>query len=57
MTGTRLYYSLFCLYNMQVLNQVGWCVPERVTKRHLYIIEDMYLYIVKTRDSRAVHIA
>jgi len=31
-------------------------VPERVTKRHLYIMEDMYLYILKPYDSRAVHV-
>jgi len=27
-----------------------------VTKQHLYIIEDMYLYLEKTRDSSAVHV-
>jgi len=28
-----------------------------VTKRHLYIMEDVYLYIAKTCDSSAVHAA
>ena len=40
-------------YAKKALSQVGWGVPERVTKRHLYIMEDMYLYIVNTRDSSA----
>jgi len=30
-------------------------VPERVTKRHQYIIEDIYLYIMKMRDSGTVY--
>jgi len=29
-------------------------VPERVPKRHVYIMEDMYLYMVKTRDSSLI---
>ena len=39
------------------LSQVGCGVPEKVTKRHLYSMEGMYIYIAKTRDSNAVHVA
>jgi len=39
------------------MSQEGWGVQERVTKRHIYIMEDMYLYKLKTRDSSAVLVA
>jgi len=39
------------------LSQVDRGIPERVTKRHLYIMEDMYRYIVTTCDRSAVYVA